>query len=90
MALRAIPMIIHSTRELAEFTRDRRKREKLSQAEVSDRVGLRQMTVSAFESKPDSTKLETLFRLLSALDLELHVIPKGTKIEDGQGWDKEW
>jgi HTH-type transcriptional regulator / antitoxin HipB len=83
-------MIIHSTRELAEFTRDHRKRERLSQAEVSDRVGLRQMTVSAFESKPDSTKLETLFRLLSSLDLEMHVIPKGAKIEDGQGWNEEW
>jgi HTH-type transcriptional regulator / antitoxin HipB len=82
-------MIIHSTRELAEFTRDRRKRERLSQAEVSERVGLRQMTVSAFESKPDSTKLETLFRLLSALNLEMRIIPKGTK-EDDQGWDKEW
>jgi HTH-type transcriptional regulator / antitoxin HipB len=83
-------MIIHSTRELAEFTRDRRKRERLSQAEVSDRVGLRQMTVSAFESKPESTKLETLFRLLSALDLEMHVVPKGAKSKDDQGWDEEW
>ncbi len=83
-------MIIHSTRELAEFTRDRRKRERLSQAEVSDRVGLRQMTVSAFENKPESTKLETLFRLLSALDLELHVVPKETKIKDDQGWNEEW
>jgi HTH-type transcriptional regulator / antitoxin HipB len=83
-------MIIHSTKELAEFTKDHRKRKKLSQVEVSDRVGLRQMTLSAFESKPESTKLETLFRLLSALDLELHVMPKETKIKDDQGWNEEW
>jgi HTH-type transcriptional regulator / antitoxin HipB len=90
MALIAILMIIHSTKELAEYIKDHRKRERLRQAEVSDRVGLRQMTVSAFESKPDSTKLETLFRLLSALDLEMHVIPKGAKSKNDQGWDEEW
>jgi HTH-type transcriptional regulator / antitoxin HipB len=48
------------------------------------------MTVSAFENKPDSTKLETVFRLLSALDLELHIMPKETKIKDNQGWNEEW
>jgi HTH-type transcriptional regulator / antitoxin HipB len=89
-ALRAIFMIVHSTKELAEYIKDHRKRERLRQAEVSDRVGLRQMTVSAFENKPESTKLETLFRLLSALDLELHVMPKETKIKDDQGWNEEW
>jgi HTH-type transcriptional regulator / antitoxin HipB len=70
-------MLIYSTQELAEFTRDYRKRKHLSQAEASDLVGLRQKTVSAFETRPDSTKLETIFKLLSALDLEIHVLPKG-------------
>jgi HTH-type transcriptional regulator / antitoxin HipB len=83
-------MIIHSPGELAELSRDHRTQKKLSQAEVGDRVGLRQKTVSAFESKPASTKLDTFFRLLSALDLELHIIPK-EKIESlTQGWDEEW
>jgi HTH-type transcriptional regulator / antitoxin HipB len=81
-------MLIHSTQELAEFTRDYRKRKRLSQSEASDRVGLRQKTVSAFESKPESTKLETVFRLLSALDLELHIVPRGEATF--QGWDQEW
>jgi HTH-type transcriptional regulator / antitoxin HipB len=83
-------MIIHSPKQLAEFTRDYRKQKKLNQAEVGDRVGLRQKTVSAFESKPASTKLDTFFRLLSALDLELQIVPKesiGTSIP---GWDEEW
>jgi HTH-type transcriptional regulator / antitoxin HipB len=73
-------MMIHSPKELAEFTKDYRSRRKLSQAEVGDRVGLRQKTVSAFESKPESTKLETFFRLLSALDLELQIVPRGATI----------
>lgn len=83
-------MIVHSTQELAEFTRDRRKQKKLSQSEVGDRVGLRQETVSAFENKPESTKLETLFKLLSALNLEMQVVPKGEASQASQGWDEEW
>jgi HTH-type transcriptional regulator/antitoxin HipB len=83
-------MIIHSTKELAEFAKDYRSRKKLSQLEVGDRVGLRQKTVSAFESKPESTKLETFFKLLSALDLELQINPKGTGSQAAQGWDQEW
>jgi HTH-type transcriptional regulator / antitoxin HipB len=71
-------MMIHSPRELAEFAKDYRSGRKLSQSEVGDRVGLRQKTVSAFESKPERTKLETFFRLLSALDLEIQIVPKET------------
>jgi HTH-type transcriptional regulator / antitoxin HipB len=83
-------MMIHSLQELAEFAKDHRSRKKLSQAEVGDRVGLRQKTVSAFESKPESTKLDTFFRLLSALDLELQIVPKGDTNPAAQGWDQEW
>jgi HTH-type transcriptional regulator / antitoxin HipB len=85
-----IVMMIHSLQELAEFAKDHRSRKKLSQAEVGDRVGLRQKTVSAFESKPESTKLDTFFRLLSALDLELQIVPKGDTNPAAQGWDQEW
>jgi HTH-type transcriptional regulator / antitoxin HipB len=93
-------MHIHSPIELAEFTRDHRKGLHLSQAEVSDRVGLRQETISGFENKPGSTKLATLFKLLSALDLELHIVPKvelkatvvwsGEIVGTAQEWDQEW
>jgi HTH-type transcriptional regulator / antitoxin HipB len=81
-------MILHSTQELAEYIRDRRKRQKLSQAEVGDRVGVKQATISSFENNPEGTKLETLFKLMSALDLELQVIPK-EKVRN-QGWQEEW
>jgi HTH-type transcriptional regulator/antitoxin HipB len=83
-------MVIHSPSELAEFARDHRSQKKLSQAEVSDRVGLRQKTVSAFESNPEGTKLETFFRLLSALDLELQIVPKEDIGTSTPGWDEEW
>jgi HTH-type transcriptional regulator / antitoxin HipB len=83
-------MIIRSTRELAEFAKDYRKRKKLSQVEIGDRVGLRQKTISDFESGPERAKLETFFKLLSALDLELQLVPKGEASQSATGWDREW
>jgi len=43
-----------------------------------------------FELRPESTKLETLFKLLSALDLELHVVKRGSTLDDNKVWDREW
>jgi HTH-type transcriptional regulator / antitoxin HipB len=82
-------MIVHSANEMAESIRDRRKRQQLSQSEVGDRVGMKQATVSAFENKPASTKLETLFKILAALDLELQIVPRGS-VQARSGWDQEW
>ena len=50
---------------------------------------MRQDTVSKFENKPDNVRLDTLFRLLSALDLEVHLVPKGGLASKGNK-DKEW
>jgi HTH-type transcriptional regulator / antitoxin HipB len=80
-------MLVTSTNQLAVTVRDHRKIQQLSQAEVADRVGLRQETVSAFENKAERTKLDTLFRILAALNLEIHIVPRGTKVS---GWDQEW
>lgn len=83
-------MVIHSAKELAEFARDYRSRMKLSQTELGDRVGLPQKTVSAFESRSDSTKLGTFFKLISALGLEFQLVPKGEASQASTGWDQEW
>jgi HTH-type transcriptional regulator / antitoxin HipB len=83
-------MLIPSAQTLAEVTKDRRRQLKLSQTETSDRVGLSQKTISAFELKPESTKLETFFRLLSALNLELHLVPKEDTETTRAGWKEEW
>jgi HTH-type transcriptional regulator/antitoxin HipB len=83
-------MIVHSPKELAEFIRDRRKRKKISQAEVGDRVGIKQATISSFENNPEGTKLETLFKLFSVLDLEIQIIPKEESHKSKQEWQEEW
>ncbi len=80
-------MVVTSSNQLAIVLRDQRKTSQLSQAEVADRVGLRQETISAFENNAEGTKLGTLFRILAALNFEIHILPRGTKVSS---WDQEW
>lgn len=74
-------MRVNSAKELSVYIQNQRNSSNLSQSTVSDLASVRQATVSAFESKPDNAKLDTLFKLLSALDLELDVKPKGSTSE---------
>ncbi|WP_113906820.1 helix-turn-helix domain-containing protein [Aliidiomarina celeris] len=90
-------MKITDPKALSIYLRDERRRRDLSQAKVGDLVGLRQGTVSKFESMPEKMQLDTLFRLLSALELELAVKPKGSILKEnvdsstrGDKWTEEW
>ncbi|CTS36786.1 TPA: helix-turn-helix domain-containing protein [Salmonella enterica] len=83
-------MKVTSPSLLAAAVRDQRKLSKLTQSEAAKQVGIKQTTVSDFELRPESTKLETLFKLLAALDLELHVVKRGSTLDDNKVWDREW
>lgn len=85
-------MKITNTRQLSAYMKDVRETKKLSQSKVANKVGIRQDTVSSFELSPDSTKLETFFKILSALNLELdikHRNESGSPNTDS-GWKEEW
>ncbi len=82
-------MLINNPKELAMMVKNQRKSAKLSQWHVGDLVGLKQGTISSFENKPEATKLDTLFRILSAADLELHISPK-TPAKTPSDWPEEW
>ena len=56
-------MKVTSPSLLAAAVRDQRKLSKLTQSEAAKQVGIKQTTVSDFELRPESTKLETLFKL---------------------------
>ena len=91
-------MKVTDPKTLSVYLRDERKRRGISQSQVADLVGLRQGTVSRFESAPEKMQLDTLFRLLSALELELDVKPKGSNKPQNQNdtstidqaWTEEW
>ncbi|BDP34964.1 MULTISPECIES: helix-turn-helix domain-containing protein [Vibrio] len=85
-------MLIPSPRQLAIHLRDERKHKNLSQAKAADPVGLKQDTISKFEINPETTRIQTLFRILSSLNLEVHIVPKGESIElkADSGSEEKW
>ena len=68
--------IVNSPQGLGLFIRRVRKHRKLTQSEAGVGFKLDQTTVSSIEQGANGTRLETLFRLLAALDLELVVQEK--------------
>lgn len=83
-------MLVHAPKDLALMVMDQRKKLKLSQSEVADRVGLKQKTISAFENKPENIKLETFFQILSAVNLDLNILPKNKPKKVNEEWKEEW
>jgi HTH-type transcriptional regulator / antitoxin HipB len=63
--------------QLGQALRARRTAMKLSQTAVGNKVGIKQNTVSVLEIHTPSSTIETLFKALSALGLELVVREKG-------------
>ena len=83
-------MLIHSPKELGLLITNQRKKLKLSQMEVSNLVGLKQKTISALENKSESTQLDTLFRVLSALNLDMKLLAKDEAPVTKTRWKEEW
>ncbi|CAM3157872.1 helix-turn-helix domain-containing protein [Vibrio rarus] len=84
-------MYVNSPKALASFVREQRKMQCVSQGEAAAKVGMRQATVSEFENKQDTTSIETVFKLLNSLGLEVHILPKGATSESNlSGEDLEW
>lgn len=78
--------IVHSATELSILIKNQRKKMKLSQTEVGELVGLKQKTISAIENTPENVKLSTVFRVISAMGLEMKVALK----KESEGATREW
>jgi HTH-type transcriptional regulator/antitoxin HipB len=79
--------LVYSTKSLGSAIRRQRKAKKLSQKEAGDAFKLEQTTVSSIEQGAPGTRLETLFRMLAALDLEMVIRPKQLpKDKDNESW----
>ena len=73
--------IIATPAQLSLVLRSVRKSQALSQVETGRRVGLLQKTVSALENHPESVTIESFFKLLSALELEMQLSLKKSEID---------
>ena len=66
------------------IVRDRRKRLKLTQADVAKLAGVRQDTVSKLEMNAGKTKVETLFKVFNSLGLEFQILNQADVSKDAQ------
>lgn len=68
--------IARTTKDLGNVLRQARKAQNMTQAELASRAGIWQRTVSNIETSASGAKVDTIFDLLAALDLELHIVPR--------------
>lgn len=70
--------IIRSNRDLGAAIRLIRKQQKLRQVDIARKASVRQALVSDIENGVTTARLDTVIRVLSALDMDLSVIPRRT------------
>jgi HTH-type transcriptional regulator/antitoxin HipB len=77
-----------SPKNLGMILRAARKRKGLSQTEAGKSVGIDQPTMSKIERGESRARVDTLFRLLAALDMEMIVSPRErtSNINEGDTW----
>ena len=67
---------VYCPKTLALTVRDMRKELNLSQEKVSELGGLDIKTVGMFENNPQGVKLNTVFRILDAIGLQITIEKK--------------
>jgi HTH-type transcriptional regulator/antitoxin HipB len=68
--------IIRNNKDLGEAIRRARKNLDLRQVDVAQKASVRQALVSDLENGATTAKLDTVIRVLAALDMDLSTIPR--------------
>jgi HTH-type transcriptional regulator/antitoxin HipB len=68
--------IVRTPKQVGDAVRRTRRRRSLTQAELGDKVNMRQATVSKLEAGEAAMQLRVLMDALAALDLELVIRPR--------------
>lgn len=69
-------MTIRNNKEFGEIVRIARQKQKLRQVDLARKASVRQALISEIENGAVSTKLDTVIKILAALDMDLSVIPR--------------
>lgn len=67
---------VRTAKQLGTLIREERKRRNMSQQELANLVGTGQKTISSIENGNEGATLETAFRLLAVLQLEIALSPR--------------
>lgn len=78
--------LARSPEQIGNAIRRARKKAGMSQSELGEKTGLRQGTISQIEKGHPAAKLETILAIISALDLELKISPRGYFMRFGEGF----
>ncbi len=81
--------MIYNPKQLANRLKLIRAKNNLTQTQLAKKVGLKQSTVSSFETNPDTTQLKTFFKIIQALELELDIHQRNTS-EPTSADDEIW
>lgn len=77
---------IPSPKALGAVLKSQRKLKKLTQTEAGVPFGLEQSTISNLEKGSAGARLDTVFRMLAALDLEMVIRTKDEKSSRKEEW----
>lgn len=84
-------MNITRPEQLSTFVKEYRTKQSLTQADVAKLVGIRVATVSNFENRPETCKLETVFKIMAALNLKIDIATRSeTPTKDSAQWNEGW
>lgn len=75
----------HTPKQLGQVLKGQRRSQQLTQKQAAQLVGLLPKTISKLELATETATIESLFKLLSALELELAVRSKSD-----QSRNREW
>ncbi|MDZ7803143.1 helix-turn-helix transcriptional regulator [Thiohalophilus sp.] len=67
---------VRNNRELGEAIRAARLGKNLRQVDVARKASLRQALISEMENGATSARVDTVFKVLAALELDLAIIPR--------------
>ena len=72
-----MPIRARTPPQLGALIKRERRARGLTQAQLGEKIGRRQATISKLEKGESATQLSVLFDVLSALNLELTFSPRG-------------
>lgn len=85
---------VYTLQQLGQVLRNARKASGKTQSAAGAEVGVLTKTISALETKPGASTVASLFKLLSALNMELVLKPKhpgtGTRVGKTKSLKADW
>ncbi|RUO35742.1 helix-turn-helix domain-containing protein [Aliidiomarina sanyensis] len=84
-------MNITRPEQLSTFVKDYRMKQSLTQTDIAKLVGIRVATISNFENRPETCKLETVFKIMAALNLRIDIATRSEEPAEGTPqWNEGW